>query len=326
MTKKVSVFLGGFGFGNLGDEACLKTSYDIYKGDINCVFTHNKLITSKAATFDFYFSDIEDVFNIYKDIDTVCIAGGGVGFNPSLKDNLDWALRCMNHGAKLYIHNIGIGKVGHEWLEKWPALKYPLLNATEFSVRDYRSRAEVLSWGLDINPEISHYPEKNLSVSKKLKKNIPVGKYLGLSVTNRQKLWEHISANKEVIRILLSQFSEHRILPIVSTIHAYDAEEHDNVGFLKFCDEFNLKDRITFPEVCNYDFWLKNTGPEDVKYMISRCDFLISARKHNIIHAIGTGVPFVGIFEHSNDSIPRVFQTLFPEIPKSSSLYPLYDF
>jgi hypothetical protein len=45
----VSVFLGGFGFGNLGDEACLATAYNLYKSEVNCTFTHDEVITSKAA-------------------------------------------------------------------------------------------------------------------------------------------------------------------------------------------------------------------------------------------------------------------------------------
>lgn len=321
----VSIFLGGFGFGNLGDEACLATSYRLYKSEINCAFSYDELITSKAGHFDYYFRDIESVFAHYPKINRVVIAGGGVGFIPSFKDNLDWALRCKERGADVIVHNVGIGKIGREWASSWPYLVPVLSEAKEFSVRDYRSKSEVQSWGLSLSPTISFYPERNLDIDRKFENRFSQdSRYLGISVNNRPALWTVLHDNEAVLHEVLAKFHAHKILPIISTIHALDEAEHDNTGFNKFADQFHLKDRVVFEELCDYQFWRENVGPADIKFLISKCQFLLSARKHNIIHSIGSSIPFLGIFEFDNDSIPRLYQTLYRFIPENSSLLPLY--
>ncbi len=323
----VSVFLGGFGFGNLGDEACLATAYQLYKSDINCSFTHDAVITAKAAKFDFFFSQFSALLEKYKKIDRVVIAGGGVGFNPSFKDNLDWAMHCKQRGAEVFIHNIGIGKIGSEWARNWPYLVPVLAEAREFSVRDYRSKAEVESWGLGLSPTLSFYPERNHPIDPKLGRLLPAKlDCIGISLNNRPELWDVLRENVGVLGNVLGAFGDCAILPIVSTIHSLDPAEHDNVGFQRFVDLFGLGDRVVFRQACDPEFWRANMGPADVKYLVSRCKHLLSARKHNIIHAIGAGVPFLGIFEFNNDSIARVYQTLYPVLPRNSSLFPLYPF
>lgn len=321
----VSVFLGGFGFGNLGDEACLATSLALFKADVNCAFSHDKNITAKAGSFDFYFNDIKEVIALFPRIDRVVIAGGGIGFNPSFKDNLDWALRCKKVGAEVVVHNIGIGKIGKEWALTWPYLVPVLAEAVEFSVRDYRSRAEVESWELGLHPNISFYPERHHPSNEKLGPLLSESDdFLGISMNNRGELWNVLADNVNEVRNILKQFEGHRVVPIVSVIHCSDSAEHDHIGFLRFAELFNLNDRVVARELCDYDFWLKNVGPADIKYLVGRCRYLISARKHNIIHAIGAGVPFMGVFEFQNDSISRVYHALYRELPKNSSLLPLY--
>jgi hypothetical protein len=321
----ISVFLGGFGFGNLGDEACLATAYDLYKGEINCTFTHDQVITSKVAKFDFYFSDLRALLDRYPRIDRVVIAGGGVGFMPSFRDNLDWALHCKQRGAEVIVHNIGIGKIGPDWAINWPYLVPVLSEAKEFSVRDYRSKAEVESWGLDLHPEVSFYPERNHPANDKLRDLLPAdAKFIGISINNRPELWRVLHDNVDSMRNVVARFDDCLIIPIVSTIHSLDQAEHDNVGFEKFIDLLGLGNRVVLRQLCDYEFWRNNVGPADIKFLISCCQLLISARKHNIIHAIGAGVPFVGVFEFDNDSIPRVYQTLYPVVPSGSSLFPIY--
>jgi polysaccharide pyruvyl transferase WcaK-like protein len=67
----VCVFLGGFGFGNLGDEACLETSFKLFRLSTNCAFTANPTVTGKVGSFDLFFKHIEDLFNHYPQIDRV---------------------------------------------------------------------------------------------------------------------------------------------------------------------------------------------------------------------------------------------------------------
>lgn len=320
----VSVFLGGFGFGNLGDEACLATALKLYATETNCVFSRDDAITRKVASFDLFFNDIEQVFPVYPRIDQVILAGGGIGFMPSLRDNIDWALRCKRRGAKVFIHNIGIGKVGGGWLREWPYLLPVMTEAAEFSVRDFHSRAEVVSWGVGLKPEVSFYPERNHPLSSTFQPDLPPN-LLGISMNNRGALWNRIEANHDEIRQILSGFPDSPVLPIVSTIHVSDAEEHDQVGFQRFVEMFGLHNRVVGREFADPTYWREHLGPAEIKTLVSRCSFLISARKHNIVHAIGCGVPFLGMFEAENDSIPRVYQTLFPHLAKGSSLYPLYS-
>jgi hypothetical protein len=321
----VAVFLGGFGFGNLGDEACLATAYDLYKLETNCTFANSERIAAKAADFDFYFSEVPKLFERFPVIDRVVIAGGGVGFMPSFRDNLDWCLRCKNRGAEVIVHNIGVSKIGPQWSADFPYLIPVLTEAKEFTVRDFRSKSEVESWGLGLSPEVSFYPERNLPPNPKLSKKLPRGvDFLGISINNRKELWSVLKQNIGPLKSVLSAFDDCAILPIVSTIHTVDEEEYDNVGFQRFAELFDLTDRVVFKEVCDPSYWIENIGPGDVKYLVGRCRHLLSARKHNIIHAIGSGVPFLGIFEFDNDSIARVYQTLYPELAKNSSLFPLF--
>jgi polysaccharide pyruvyl transferase WcaK-like protein len=321
----VTVFLGGFGFGNLGDEACLATAYKEFKGDTNCCFSFDPVITGKAAPFDFFFRDLPELLERFSRIDRVVIAGGGVGFMPSFKDNLDWAMHCQGRGAEVIIHNIGIGKIGSEWTRDFPDLVSVIKSAKVFSVRDHRSRHEVESWGIGLSPEVSFYPERNHPVSPALSYLLPEKqRYLGLSVNNRPQLWRVLQDNRSEIKSMLNAYPDSAIVPVVSTIHALDAHEHDDEGFCRFVAEFGLHSRVVAKELAVPAFWREHVGPADVKYVISRCSVLLSARKHNIIHAIGARTPFVGLFEFDNDSIPRVYQTLFPALPPGSCLFPLY--
>jgi hypothetical protein len=183
----------------------------------------------------------------------------------------------------------------------------------------------VESWDLGLRPTVSFYPERHHPSNTKLSPLLAEGgDFLGISMNNRPELWSVLADNVNEMRNIIKVFEGYRIVPIVSVIHGIDSTEHDNVGFLRFAELFGLNDRVVARELCDYDFWRKNIGPADIKYLIGRCRYLISARKHNIIHAIGAGVPFMGVFEFQNDSISRVYHALYGQLQKNSSLLPLY--
>ena len=69
----------------------------------------------------------------------------------------------------------------------------------------------------------------------------------------------------------------------------------------------------------NKDWWRANMTPLRLKGLIGGLDVLFTQRKHNLIHAIGTQTPVVGIYPSIDDSIARIFFSLRDMMPIDAS-------
>ena len=127
------------------------------------------------------------------------------------------------------------------------------------------------------------------------------------------------------VRALLDRFPDHALVPIVSTIHRMAREERDNEGFRRFHATFCPERRVIAPELADPDVWRAELTPQRLKGIIARLDVLISQRKHNAIHAIGAGVPVIGIHVARDDSLPRCIQALADCLPEGSACIALQD-
>ena len=120
---------------------------------------------------------------------------------------------------------------------------------------------------------------------------------------------------------LLQDFKYHSILPIVSTLQPGEPEEDDIAGFNNFAELYLSGRQIVLPEALDRTWWHDNLTPLRLKGLVAKCDFLLSQRKHNILHAIGANVPFIAIHPSADDSLVRIIYALNHEAaPRSGFL------
>jgi hypothetical protein len=225
--------------------------------------------------------------------------------------------------AERHIYNIGVGKiVAPEWNSD-EIVANILKSCASFTVRDHVSRWLCLEWPFKTDPGLTYYPEKNLPADFFLTDMLPNKPLLGISITGQSLMQDALRRNVPRVQAMLSQFRGYAVVPIVSTNHAWESEEDDAKGFMNFADLFLREFEIVVPQMLDKKWWNDNLSPLRLKGVISKCKFLISQRKHNIIHAIGAKVPFVAIHPARDDSLVRILYSLHSEIQPTSGLLSL---
>jgi hypothetical protein len=179
-------------------------------------------------------------------------------------------------------------------------------------------------WPIRLRPSITYYPERTLPPSMELTHLLPRDKpMLGISIISQRVMCQALEKNAALIRQHLEGFRDHAIVPIVSTVHLSASEENDIAGF-KFFEDLFLRDfDVRCREFLDKSWWLENMTPLRLKGVISQLSTLLSQRKHNGIHAIGSGVRLVGIHPENDDSVPRVFFSLRSRMPLKSYCFAL---
>jgi hypothetical protein len=319
--RKVA-FLGSFGFGNLGDELCLIESMERFGGDENYVFSSDAewtlhCIEPRRASFFRERSELRDIKP-----DLIVFGGGGVGFLPSIRDGLHWVADVIAAGGEGIVHNIGVAAIGADWIDD--RLRRCLDGLKSFSVRDETSRAIVMGWGTGIEVGLTGYPEVDLPAHPF---DLPFARgdrVLGISLTNQPKMWHAFDRGRDRLRALIARLAPRAIVPIVSTHHIADPQENDIASFNRLANELALLDwPVLCPEFLDPEQWRARLTPQRLKHIIANCDWLMSQRKHNVVHAIGAGTQVFGIFPEDDDSIRRVFTTLQKRLPAGSELLAL---
>ena len=314
-----TAFIGSYGFGNLGDELCLIEALERFKTDDAWVFSDRPEFTSRFVKAQGFFTERGQLSTIKPSC--VVLGGGGIGFWPSLRDSLHWMHDCLGWGAECHIHNIGVGKITQpEWISD-KVVREVITKVASFTVRDHISRWLVLEWGFDRDPGLTFYPERTLEPDMSLAETLPDGPLLGVSITGQNVMKEALRRNRHRIDQLLQDFKYHSILPIVSTLQPGEPEEDDIAGFNNFAELYLSGRQIVLPEALDRTWWHDNLTPLRLKGLVAKCDFLLSQRKHNILHAIGANVPFIAIHPSADDSLVRIIYALNHEAaPRSGFL------
>jgi hypothetical protein len=257
--------------------------------------------------------------NFKVDFDRVVLGGGGILNGSSGRDFMSWIIAAQNSGAKTYIHNIGAAGVDDfKWVT--PEMMAAFEKAEELSVRDTHSLNALKNIGIKREIQLIKFPEKNIPKDLALIKFLPNEKILGISVTNGNAFFDSVYKNKAKIQALVDKYKGLKVLPIISTVHKFSSEENDIEGFKRFHELF-LKDfQIIFPQTLYKEWWYNNMTPQKLKGLISKCDVLISRRKHNCVHAISCGIKTIGISPKENIGVATAFESLSDILPEESEL------
>ncbi|QLH71664.1 polysaccharide pyruvyl transferase family protein [Rhodopseudomonas palustris] len=316
-----TAYLGSFGFGNLGDELCLLEAMARYEAHNSWVFSVRPEYTGRFVTPKGWFNRRAELNEIKPD--RVVLGGGGVGFWPSLRDSLHWMQDHLVRGAECHIHNIGVGKIVQPEWKADPIVRNVINGCSSFTVRDHVSRWMVLEWGFGRDPGLTFYPERELKADMSLASLLPEGPLLGISITGQKAMTDSMLQNRSRIQELLKQFESHSVVPIISVNHPWEPDEDDIAGFNRFADAFLRNATIVLPQILDRKWWDENLTPLRLKGLIAKCDTILSQRKHNIIHAIGAGVPFIAIHPSRDDSLERIIYTLHPKIRSACGILSL---
>ena len=313
-----TLFLGSYGFGNLGDELCLIEAMNAFPSSEVWAFSADPAFTASGVKgIDGYIRERKEIKDLRPE--RVVLGGGGVGFFPSIRDMLHWMHDAMRLGAVCHIHNIGVANMADfSWVEV-PEVQKVLANLASCSVRDDMSWMCMQLWPATIKPAITFYPEYLLPADGALLPLLPAKPSIGISVTGQGAMRTALRVNKQLVLDKLAEYPGHAVVPIVSTISLSDPEEDDVAGFEVFRSLCLPDSVVACPMFLDRKWWRANMTPLRLKGLIGGLDVLFTQRKHNLIHAIGTQTPAVGIFPEDDDSIARIFFTLRGKMPPRSS-------
>jgi hypothetical protein len=317
-----TLFLGSYGYGNLGDELCLIEAMRAFPSSEAWAFSADAGFTRASVPgIEGFITSVSPGRPELKALrpERVVLGGGGVGFFPSIRDMLHWMDTAMALGAECHIHNIGVA-----WMEdlSWvdaPEVQRVLGGLASCSVRDHVSWFCMRSWPAEVRPRITLYPERLLPADDALVSMLPRRRrLLGISLTGQALMRGALRGNPERVISALAPYRGHTVVPVVSTVSLDDPEEDDVAGFAVFRELFLGGFDIACEEFLDKSWWRANMTPLRLKGVIGELDILFTQRKHNLIHAIGTRTPAVGMFPSVDDSIARIFFSLRDEMPPDS--------
>jgi len=314
-----TAFLGAYGYGNLGDELCLIEAMQAFPSDRNFAFSVRPEWTQRCVPgLDGCFRDGGAMLALRPD--RVVFGGGMFGVTPAFQTWMPFLAQAGAAGAEIHMHNLGVGWLMNDlgWLDD--TARAVIANLAGFTVRDAHAVERVAAAGFGRLPRITHFPETAIApdfdlADRLLPRGAPL---LGISIIPLPTMRAALVQDAEIIRGVLAEFAGWTVVPVVSTVHVSSPAEDDMAGVEDFLRAFLPEARIAHPSLLDRDAWQEEMTPRRLKGLIARCDVLISQRKHNVVHAIGTGVRVIGISPVEDNSLRRTFISLAQRLPPGS--------
>ena len=314
-----TVFLGAYGFGNLGDELCLIEAMRHFPDDESYVRAVDGSWTQRCVpglTGSFW--QPEEMRALAPS--RIVFGGGMYGLSESFRDWMPLLAAAQERGAEVHFHNLGVARLKSDlgWLDH--TARQVFARAASFTVRDYVSFEMVAEAGIGRMPRITFYPEADIPADSTLAEALlPHGRrLLGLSIIPLPAMRACLAHDAARVRALLAEFHGHVVVPIASTVHRDLEREDDIAGITAFLADFLPDAEIATPALLDPLHWRIQVTPQRLKGLIARCEALIAQRKHNAIHAIGAGVRVIGLHPQEDDSLRRTFVALADRLPPGS--------
>lgn len=313
-----TVHLGAFGYGNLGDELCLIEAMQAFPADQAHAFSVEPAWTKRCVPrLAGCFRDAREMLALKPA--RVIYGGGFFGTSKAFQAWMPSLVRAKQKGSEVHFHNLGVGALGDlGWLSA--AERSVIEDAAIFTVRDYVSVERLAKAGISRMPHVTHFPEADIVPEFSLADALlPRGeKLLGVSIIPTQTMRACLRHEAAKVHVLLKEFSDHAIVPIVSTVHLDNPEEDDAAGCIEFLRDFLPHHPIAAPVLLDRAFWREQLTPQRLKGLIARCDTLLTHRKHNAVHGIGAKVRVIGLHPWADGSLRHTFIALSDRLPHGS--------
>jgi hypothetical protein len=314
-----TVFLGAYGHGNLGDELCLMEAMRAFPAEECIAHSADAAWTLRCVP------DLAGCFERMPELlrlkpARIVYGGGMFGIVEAFRAWMPFLVRAAGAGAEIHFHNLGLARIKHDldWLDS--DARRVITGAASFTVRDYVSFEMAAEAGLGRMPGITFYPETDIQADPALAEALLPrgGKLLGLSIIPLGLMRDCLRHDAARVHALLAPFAGHAVVPIASTVHRAQDDEDDIAGVTAFLADFLPGAEIAAPILLDRAHWRAELTPARLKGLIARCDVLVTQRKHNAIHAIGSGVRVLGLHPMEDDSLRRTFVALSHRLPPGS--------
>jgi polysaccharide pyruvyl transferase WcaK-like protein len=291
-TKKKALIYGGYGIGNIGDEAILAGLLKVISYDETIVFSSNPYETEILHNVHAEKANLKHLL-----LCTDLIIGGGELF----QDGMAWKFSIATVLARLLAKNVRIVGVGvdvNNPIEKF-LTSFSLKFANEISVRDKRSFKNLVAMGLNPNKiklvkdfvfnlepkTIKPGPEVCLFLKKR---NLLSKKFIALFLRSKNSKTDQrlLTVFKKLIADLAQNNSDFNILLVPISKHPNSPRDDDRITIQKLVDQVKSNFLIAFDE---------RLDPYSLLYLISKADLVISTRLHPLIFSEITETKAVAI-------------------------------